>query len=316
MTPRLSSSFNEIDVGFDTTFSESAAHTIRAPRYLPGQTASQQACLVYIYPTGPLVGTRYPLRDNQTLIGRNEDCAIRNQDESVSRYHACIIRERDDLYRVADLGSTNGTFVNNSYPRETFLRDGDYLRIGNCIYRFLAGGDVESAYHEEIYRLTILDGLTQVYNRRYMVEFLQRELTRAVRYERPLALILLNIDRFKVVNDKLGHLVGDMALRELCSRVRTLVRHDELVARSGGDEFALILPEADHTLARGTAERLRLLVEQQPFVFNHRAYFLTVSVGVVVMPKGESPTVDALFGQADTNMNRAKQAGRNRVVIS
>jgi diguanylate cyclase (GGDEF)-like protein len=315
MTPRLSSYFKEIDVSFDSTFSESVAHTIQAPR-TPAHTASQKACLVYIYPIGPLVGTRYPLGEPQTLLGRNEDCGIRNQDESVSRYHACIIRERDNQYRVTDLGSTNGTFVNNTIPQEGILQDGDYLRVGNCIYRFLASENIDAAYREEIYRLTILDGLTQVYNLRYLTDFLEREVTRAARHDRSLAVILLNIDRFKIVNDKLGRLVGDMALRELCSRVRSLVRHDEILARCSGDEFALVLPEADHTLARGTAERLRLLVEQQPFVFNHRAYFLTVSIGVAVIPRGEAPTIDVLLSHADINMHRAKQAGRNRVVIS
>jgi two-component system, cell cycle response regulator len=303
-------------VSDDSTFTESAGLTFRTPERIPVRSANQQACLVHIYPTGQQMGARYPLGEKPVVIGRNDDCAIKNSDASVSRNHARIIREDDGTYSVFDLGSTNGTCVNNVSRRESPLRDGDSLRVGNCIYRFLAGGNIEADYHEEIYRLTIEDGLTQVYNRRYLTEFLEREVTRTVRHERSLAVILLDIDHFKSVNDTLGHLAGDMALRELCARVRGVVRQDELLARYGGEEFAIVLPEANAATARATAERIRLLVEQQPFAFNDHRYPLTISVGVAVIPEGESPTVTALLNQADKNLYRAKQAGRNRVVMS
>jgi diguanylate cyclase (GGDEF)-like protein len=237
-------------------------------------------------------------------------------DESVSRNHVRIIQEDDGSHTVFDLGSTNGTFVNNASRRESPLRDGDSLRVGNCIYRFLAGGNIEADYHQEIYRLTIQDGLTHAHNRRYLTEFLEREVVRAVRHKRSLAVILLDIDHFKAVNDKLGHLAGDMALRELCARLRSVIRQDELLARYGGEEFAIVLPEADAATSRSTAERIRLLIEHQPFVFNGRPYPLTVSIGVAVIPEGESPTVAALLSQADTNLYRAKRSGRNRVVMT
>ena len=114
-------------------------------------------------------------------------------------------------------GSTNGTFVNNATSQGGVLRDGDYLRVGNCLYRFLSGGNIEAEYHEEIYRLTVLDGLTQVHNRRYLNDFIEREVVRAAHHNRPLALVLVDIDHFKMVNDKLGHLAGDLVLRELCA---------------------------------------------------------------------------------------------------
>ena len=208
-----------------------------------------------------------------------------------------------------DLGSTNGTFVNNASRREALLRDGDYLRVGNCIYRFLASVNVEAEYHEEIYRLTILDGLTQVHNRRYFMEFLERELTRATRHKRSLAVILLDIDHLTDVNGRLGHLAGDMALREFCTRVRTVVRADELLARYGGEEFAIVLPEADADTARTTAERIRLLIEKRPFSFTTQPFRLTVSAGVAVIPPGEAPTVAALLSLAEANLSR-QEAGR------
>src|SRR5438552_8298891 len=122
------------------------------------------------------------------------------------------------------------------------LKDGDYLRVGNCICRFLAGGNVEAQYHEEIYRLTIIDALTEIPNKRFFLEFLDRELARTVRYHRPLSLILFDIDKFKVINDQLGHLAGDFTLREMASSLKAAIRKEELFARYGGEEFAVVLP--------------------------------------------------------------------------
>ncbi len=112
------------------------------------------------------------------MLGRGNDCDIRINDHSVSRRHARIQPGADGYYAV-DLQSTNGTFVNDVPASICKLKDGDYLRVGNCIYRFLAGGNVEAEYHEEIYRLTIIDALTETHNKRYLLEFLDRELSRS-----------------------------------------------------------------------------------------------------------------------------------------
>jgi two-component system, cell cycle response regulator len=296
------------------TASEDALPTLQTPARDPARRATGEACLVSIYPAGPETGTRYALADDPVVIGRNHDCAIRNGDASVSRCHALILRGPDGQYRVSDLGSTNGTFVNNASRQGGVLRDGDYLRVGNCLYRFLAGGNVEAAYREEIYRLTVLDGLTQVHNRRYLNEFMEREVIRSARHNRPLALVLLDIDNFKSVNDEMGYLAGDLALRELCARVRTVVRPDELLARYGGEEFAVVLPEAAAGAAGAAAERIRQIVAAKPFAFNGRSYPLTVSAGVSVTAGGAQSTVADLLRVADANLFQAKRAGRNRVV--
>jgi two-component system cell cycle response regulator len=300
----------------DSTYMEASAPTFKSPEWSKQHCQPREACLVHIYPATVDMGRRYSLGEDPVLIGRGEECAIHNPDGSVSRCHARIVRGHDGQYSVTDLGSTNGTFINNSSRRESFLCDGDYLRVGNCIYRFLAGGNIEADYHEEIYRLTIQDALTETHNRRYFIEFLEREVGRSMRHNRSLAVILIDIDHFKDINDKMGHLVGDMALRELCQRVRSVIRDDELLARYGGEEFAIVLPEADSDSARATAERIRLLVEKQPFSFNRQKYALTISAGVAMVSSGEAPSVDALLAQADENLYRAKQAGRNRVVVS
>src|SRR5262245_44874064 len=154
---------------------EKVAETwITAPKR-PISPATRDACLVHIYPTGPTMGARHPLTESAAMVGRGEDCALQIHDHSVSRSHARHENGTDGYY-FHDLQSTNGTFVNDRPVTDALLRDGDYLRVGNCIFRFLAGGNVETEYHEEIYRLTIIDGLTQIHNQRYLVEFLDREL--------------------------------------------------------------------------------------------------------------------------------------------
>jgi diguanylate cyclase (GGDEF)-like protein len=275
--------------------------------------ASRDACLVHIYPTGPTMGARYPLTEAALVVGRGEDCTIQIQDHSVSRRHARIEHAQDGFY-VHDLQSTNGTFVNDRPVADALLHDGDYLRVGNCIFRFLAGGNVEAEYHEEIYRLTIIDGLTQVHNQRYLVEFLDRELARSARHQRPLALILFDIDWFKTINDELGHLGGDFTLRELAACVKKTVRREDLFARYGGEEFALVLVETSQEGAIDVAERIRKSVAKHPFRFEDKPFSLTISLGVAVTPGDASLTAPGLLRQADDKLYQAKRAGRNRVV--
>jgi diguanylate cyclase (GGDEF)-like protein len=259
------------------------------------------------------MGSRYTLTTADLVVGRGEDCTIQIHDHSVSRRHARIDHAPDG-YHVHDLQSTNGTFVNDRPVTEALLHDGDYLRVGNCIFRFLAGGNLESEYHEEIYRLTIIDGLTQIHNQRYLIEFLDRELARSARHERPLSLILFDIDWFKTINDELGHLGGDFTLRELAGCVKKTVRREDLFARYGGEEFALVLVETPLQGAAEVAERIRESVEQHPFKFEEKPFSLTISLGVAFTPGDASLTAAGLLRQADDKLYQAKRAGRNRVI--
>jgi diguanylate cyclase (GGDEF)-like protein len=285
---------------------------VTAPDRLVSATR-RDACVVHIYPTGPGMGTRYALGEAPMVLGRGTDCDIRINDHSVSRRHARIQPGADGYYAV-DLNSTNGTFVNDVPASICKLKDGDYLRVGNCIYRFLAGGNVEAEYHEEIYRLTIIDALTDAHNKRYLLEFLDRELSRSARYHRPLTLIMFDLDRFKAINDELGHLGGDFTLRELAACVKGSIRKEELFTRYGGEEFVLVLPETPLEGGVVAAERIRALVEKHPFLYEGKAYPVTISAGVAATAGEAGLTPLDLIRQADEKLFEAKRLGRNRVV--
>jgi len=270
------------------------------------------ACLVWVYPTDAELGKRFPLEQEEMVLGRGSDADLTIDRDSVSRRHAKIVRAGSS-YAVVDLGSTNGTYVNDEPVQERTLRDGDLVKIGNTIFKFLAGGNVESAYYEEIYKLTIFDGLTQAHNKRYFLEFIERELARAGRTGRPLSLVMFDIDHFKVINDTHGHLTGDAILKDLSARVMKSVRKDELLARYGGEEFAVVLPEASREGALEFAERVRRLVEADPFHFEGDTIRVTISLGVATT-WGENVSPTAFIKEADENLYRAKRAGRNRVV--
>jgi len=281
----------------------------RAPR-----AEDALAFLVLIYPLGPGVGTRYALGVEPTTIGTADGCDIRLLDGSVAERHTQIALEGGE-HVVADLDNKTGTFVNQVRVARHLLQDGDYLHVGGVIFRYLAGGDVEAAYHEEIYRLTIMDSLSGIHNRRYMIEFLDRELSRALRHRRPLSLIMCDIDGFMSVNAKYGHLCGDLVLRELAMFLKALVRKEDLCARYGGDEFAIVLPETEHAHAVTIAAQLRQVVERHTFVvYEERPIRISVSAGVV-STLGDRPLSPAeLIRQADAKVIAAKQAGRNRVM--
>lgn len=268
------------------------------------------AALVVIY--GLELGRKYDLRTEQTLIGRAAKAEIQVDQESISRNHACITNTSRGVF-IKDLGSTNGTFVNDEPVQgEQSLRNGDLVKIGRTIFKFIAGGNIETAYHDEIYRLTTMDGLTQIYNRRYFEEALEREVSRSRRYERSLSLVMFDVDHFKQVNDRYGHLAGDHVLKQLASTLRTRIRREDVFARYGGEEFGLLLPEIDLAGAVALADKARRLVEKQRFEFDKNVIPVTVSLGVAILESTHRDLVD-LKRAADGKLYEAKSAGRNRV---
>jgi two-component system, cell cycle response regulator len=281
----------------------------------PMSRKCRDACLVHIYPRDTAMGTRYLLEGDCVILGRGDDCDIVVADSSISRRHTRFDLTVDG-YLVSDLGSTNGTFVNDIPAARTPLSDGGYLRVGNCLFRFLAGGNVEADYHEELYRLAIIDALTGLHNKRYLMDYLERELARSTRYGRSLSLIFFDIDRFKTINDTLGHLAGDLTLREIAEILKAEICRDDLLARYGGEEFATVLTETGLKDAAEMAERFRRAVESHAFTFEGRRLDITISLGVASTQGSEPVNPQELIRIADDRLYQAKRDGRNRVVAN
>jgi diguanylate cyclase (GGDEF)-like protein len=283
----------------------------------PKTISSEDGAVVLIYPPGPDMGRRWELGSDEIVVGRGSDCDIQIDRDSVSRRHARIFRVGDQ-WHVEDLGSTNGSYINDVPIQKSPLRDLDFVKIGSAIFKFLSGSGVERSYHEEIYRMTIIDGLTGAHNKRYFLEFLEREIARCSRYGRPLSLLMFDIDHFKPINDTHGHLTGDYVLKEMSRRLLGRIRKEELLARYGGEEFAAVLPETDHDGAMQFGEQLRSIVAAEPFEYEGDRFTVTISVGVATMTNDSmGPTnVDPaeFIRMADENLYKAKHAGRNRVV--
>jgi len=276
------------------------------------QRRKKDACIVVIY--GAELGRKYAIENREMTIGRATVNDICVSQDSVSRTHATIMVDEHGV-KIRDNVSTNGTYVNDHKVHEVYLKDGDLIKVGRSIFKFLTGDNIESSYHEEIYRLSTVDGLTQIFNKRYFVETLERELSRARRYDRPLALMMFDIDHFKKCNDTYGHRAGDHVLRHMADLVRQRSRKVDVIARYGGEEFAVVLPEIDLAGAEQFGESLRHMVEVEEFVFEGRKIPLAISVGVADLEPGIA-NADDLIKKADARLYRAKQGGRNRVVAS
>ncbi len=271
-------------------------------------------CLVVIYTKEPtLLGKRFVLDSARISIGRGSENQIVLEGDS-RLAQALPFRATNAVWWAVDDNSTNGTYVNDDQiVREQPLSNGDRIKVGPTIFKYLSGFDVEAQYHEEIYRMTIIDGLTQAHVKRYLLEALEKEIIRARRHARDLVFLMFDIDHFKKINDYHGHLAGDYVLKELARIVQGRIRRDEVFARYGGEEFAIVLPETALEGARALAEGLREKVEESRFVFQNESIQVTVSVGVAMLADSDRTSTE-LIKRADEKLYEAKRGGRNRVV--
>jgi two-component system cell cycle response regulator len=169
-------------------------------------------------------------------------------------------------------------------------------------------------------RLIALDELTGVSSRRFFAQHFPREVERAARYARPLALVLCDIDHFKRVNDTHGHVAGDEVLRQFCTRLRNCLRTNvDWIARLGGEEFSIVLPETSQEAAMLVARKLRAAMSDQPFTVEGVAVDVTASFGICsieLVPRDQPKITDRLLRAADAALYRSKNAGRNRVTLA
>ncbi len=278
---------------------------VRPPREAP---RTGEACLVFVEGEGVL-GLRVAL-DAEVVLGRDAACSVPLPADDVSRRHARIA-PREGGHLLVDLGSTNGTWVNGRAVDVHPLAGGDVVRLGPFAARYVARGDEEGRQLEELARLARRDPLTGVPNRRAFEEELAREVARAARSGAPLSVVALDLDRFKAVNDGHGHAAGDAVLGAVVERAAASLRAGDLLARTGGEELAAILPATDLEGAREAAERIRARIEAAPVQAAGLALRVTASLGCAQLaPDEDGP---ALAARADARLYDAKRAGRNRV---
>jgi two-component system, cell cycle response regulator len=279
----------------------------------PQEQPTGDACLVLLHPSGPDLGRRTALDRSSYVVGRDTDADLVVPRSAVSRQHCRLARDDSGLWWLEDLQSTNGTFINEKRVSRARLVEGDLVRFGDAIYKFLSGSNVESAYHEAIHTMAIQDAMTGIHNKRYFMEFLEREVAIAGRHGHPLTLVMLDVDHFKQVNDSRGHLAGDEVLKDLSARVGQRIRREDLFARYGGEEFACLLPIT--ALPGGVifAEHLRALIDERPCLYEGEPIRYTVSLGVATLQHELEGDANTLIRRADEQLYAAKRAGRNRV---
>jgi diguanylate cyclase (GGDEF)-like protein len=276
---------------------------------LPQQNRS--AVLVRIYPMQG-IGQPIELDGDCVYIGRDDKNTIHIEDDSVSRRHAKI-EWTGQQHVLVDAGSTNGSFVNEQRTTSQPLQAGDRIRFGNQIFKYLTSQGIESQYHEVVFKMMTTDGMTQLYNKRYFAECVEREQQQSLRSHTPWCVMLMDLDKFKSVNDTYGHMAGDAVLVEFANRAKSVLRSGQVLARYGGEEFAMLCSQATIEDARTVAERIREVVAATPVVFESQLIRMTVSIGIASFDHNHPVTIPQLLAQADEMLYHAKQSGRNQV---
>ncbi len=270
-----------------------------------------------LFLAGPLVGKLQMLEQGVSIIGRAPTNTIAINDNRVSRKHV-EIHVSGDTATLVDLGSTNGTYINGERALKHTLCDGDKIQISsNTIFKYALQDHTENVFHKELYKMAVMDAVTNVYNKRFFLERLTEEISHARRNQTPLALLMIDIDFFKAVNDTHGHLAGDMVLHHVATRLKSIVRAEDLLARYGGEEFAILLRGMQEPQAQAMAERMRVAVETSPVSVDNQSIAVTISVGLAVMSI-DTPYADgkALTARADDCLYASKRTGRNKVTAA
>jgi diguanylate cyclase (GGDEF)-like protein len=274
-------------------------------------------CIVVL--AGPRLGEIFLVPQNSQegmLIGRSEDCALCLSDSpGVSRLHCRIVAVEGGA-ELVDLGSPNGTWVNGARINQRVrLESGQKIRLGqSTVLRFAMWDAVEELAQRQLLDAALRDSMTRLFNRRYFMQRLSAELRFAIRHRQDLSLLIVDIDHFKSVNDRFGHLRGDSVLRQAATLLTNQLRTEDVIARYGGEEFAVLLRATPFERALEVAERIRRAAETMVCGEGLR---ITVSVGVSrfsgANPDDSDDPAAALVQLADGALYRAKNGGRNRV---
>ncbi len=286
---------------------------IERPRFVERLRKSYASLIVL---RGAEIGRDFRLRKPSTIVGRSAEVDIRVLDDRASREHARIDRSWDQQngtsFVITDLESTNRTLVNSRPVKRIELNDGDKIQMGETVLKFVILDDIEATFHAEIRDRITYDQLTGLLTKESLYLALEMELRRCRLYESPLAVMMMDLDFFKLVNDGNGHLMGSHVLAEVGRIIRDSIRDADVSARYGGEEFITYLAETDADAALLAAERVRAAIETHSFTLDAVTIGVTISIGVAHAPL-HGYDMKSVIGAADRALYRAKARGRNRV---
>jgi diguanylate cyclase (GGDEF)-like protein len=232
-------------------------------------------------------------------------------DISISRQHALIYKKGDYFY-IKDNDSTNGTYINDEKIKvEATLSNQDQIKFGGTILKFLQG-DIESLFLDNLREKINVDKLTGAYNKQYFEDHLKKLFSLAKRYNKPLSLILIDIDDFKKINDTYGHAAGDYILSELGKIVNQRIRTTDIFARVGGEEFGILCQETGVDNSRQLADDICMIVSGYSFSFGGSGIPVTLSIGLCEYTNELSSETD-MYTLCDSFLYKAKKSGKNRV---
>lgn len=272
--------------------------------------SAPQACVVVVQ--GRQLGHKVELAKTVVTLGRAPECELCLPDHSVSRRH-CRIEPVADGFELVDLESTNRTFLNGKAIQRSVLRDGDRIELGRNVLKFFDRESSESDYHEVLLELALRDSLTGLMVRRRFRELLDERIG-TLSKDRALGLLILDLDHFKPVNDRLGHLGGDQVLRAFSALLRAGLPEAAVAGRLGGEEFAVLIEGGDAQALVELAEHLRREQAEQRVRIGEEMVRVTVSIGCAMWEESME-NAGELLRLADRALYQAKDAGRNCVIL-
>jgi diguanylate cyclase (GGDEF)-like protein len=283
---------------------------------IPVPEVDARATLTVICGSG--AGRVVALNHRDTVLGRAPTVDLSFDDTAISRAHARI-GFHSDAYVLEDLGSTNGTLLRGMRVTKAMLASGDRFQLGpNVVLRFAVIDRLERDMLVRLVESSTRDPLTGAFNRSFLAERIEAELSYAQRHGTKLAVLMADIDHFKTINDTHGHGAGDEVLRCVAHEMGRSLRAEDVLARYGGEEFAILARAATRLDVYRLAERVKDAVAAlEVKMADDTVACVTISIGIArLLERPETCTAAELLRLADVRLYKAKSAGRNTICMS